>query len=113
MSEANSVPAIGSRARRGFEPDKSVLALGWIGKTVECREDGGLYEERGHFVTVAAADDRPDVGGIRICGFRGEWGWFRAVNEDYPDGITLHSSEVYPPENNQPREPRGEVPEVL
>jgi len=82
--------------RPGFEPDKSVVALGWLGKTVECHKEGGLYDERGHFGTVASADDRPDVGDGRRR-LKGEWGWFRFVNEEYPEGITLHSSEVYPP----------------
>ena len=82
--------------RTGFDPSQSAETLGWIGKQVECREDGGLYDNRGHFGTVVIADDRPNVGGNGI--FRkGEWGWFRFVNDDYPNGITLHTAEVYPP----------------
>lgn len=85
MNEQREDIALKRRVRRGFEPETSVDALGWVGKRVECREDGGHVEERGHFVEVARADDRPHAG---------QWGWFYTTC-----GAWLHSSEVYPPNN--------------
>lgn len=73
--------------RPGFEPDKSVDALGWVGKRVHCDMDGGFDG------IVLRSDDRPNAGGS-MYHRTGEWGWFQLQNEEYPDGILMHSSEV-------------------
>lgn len=88
--------------RKGFEPETSVIALGWVGKRVEAREDGGWVDERGHFGTVARADDRP---------LTGEYGWFyflpdgkESGSEIWMHSVWMHSTEVYPPEEtHQPK----------
>ena len=84
-------------SRPGFERGKSVDALGWVDKIVECRETGGWFDERGHFVKITKARDLP-LAGAEDWNWRGEWGWFECVSDEYPgETYKLHVAEIYPP----------------